>query len=59
MGIFEAIKYGLGIAYAWITGYSSKENTKARVENDKTKKKDEMNSAITNENIEEERKRLS
>lgn len=59
MGIFDMIASALRIAATWFAGYGSKENTKARIENDKTKRKDEFNKAIQKNDLEEERKRLS
>ena len=53
------IANALKIAAGWFAGYGSKENTKARIQNEKTKKKDEFNQAITNGDLSEERKRLS
>lgn len=43
---------------AWISSYSSKDNTKARVENDKTDKKDQLNEAIKDHDVDTERKLL-
>ena len=59
MGIFDMIASALRIAATWFAGYGNEKNTKARIENDKTKKKDSFNAAISKNDIEEERKRLS
>lgn len=56
LSILAGLFQGIG---GWMSSYANKENTKARVENDITKRKDEFNQAITSGDIDEERKRLS
>lgn len=59
MGIIELLKNLSGIAFAWITGYSSKDNKNARVESDANKKKDDFNKELKDGDIDAVRRDLS
>lgn len=55
LAILGGLFQGLG---GWMQSYASKENTKARIETDKNSKKDELNKAIQNNDLDTKRKLL-
>lgn len=62
MGIFSSIlgicSGVVSIISGWCGGYNSKENQKARIESEKTSKKDALNKSIADADVDDERRRL-
>lgn len=58
MSWFSSIANFLGGIGSWMSSYMSKENTKARVQNDKTEKIDLFNESIKNHDLDDQRRKL-